>query len=270
MKFKLAGLLLLAALPLSVQAHKSWLLPSKSVVSVGQWVTVDGGTSTDPFVMDHNPLRLENLVITAPDGSTVAPENPITGKLRSSFDVQLQKPGTYKIAVLNRGLSARWEEDGQRKSFPPRGQPFTSEGLAAVLPAKAEKLTITQSLTQVATYATAGKPNDTALKPTGEGLELVPVTGFTDLYAGEEATFKLLLDGKPAANQKVEVVPGGVRYRNTVNEVELSTDKAGLLRVKWPGPGMYWLSASMQDDRASTPATVRRLGYTAVFEVLSP
>lgn len=271
MKFKLASLVVAAALPLAAQAHKGWLMPSKSVVSVGQWITVDAGASTNPFVKDHNAMRLDALVITAPDGSVVAPENAGTGKLRSTFDVQLKQAGTYKIAVVNNGVSARWEENGQRKSWPPRGQPFTAEGFAKEVPAKADKLTVTQSQTQLVTFATAGKPNDTALKTTGQGLELAPVSGFTDLFAGEEAKFKFLLDGKPAADLKVEVIADGVRYRNAPNEMALSTDRDGVVRISWPAPGLYWLSASVEDEAASMPpARKRRTAYTAVFEVLSP
>lgn len=172
--------------------------------------------------------------------------------------------------MVNNSISARWEDNGQRKFWPPRGQPFTAEGFAKEVPAKADKLTVTQSLTQLVTYATAGKPNDTALKTTGQGLELAPVTGFTDLFAGEEARFKFLLDGKPAASLKVEVIADGVRYRNAPNEMELTTDRDGIVRINWPAPGMYWLSASVEDEAASTPpAKLRRTAYTAVFEVLS-
>lgn len=267
-KFLLVALA--AALPFAASAHKGWLAPSKTVLNVGQWITVDAGTSTDPFVRDHNAMRLDALSITAPDGSTVEPQNVASGKLRSSFDVQLTQPGTYKIGFVNTSISARWEENGQRKSWPPRGQPFTAEGLAKEVPAKAEKLAVTESRTQLMTFATAGAPNDTALKPSGKGLELVPVTPFTDLFTGEPATFQLLLDGKPAADVEVEVIADGVRYRNAVEEAEYTTGRDGRFTVQWKQPGLHWLSASVTDDKATAPATQRRTAYTAVFEVLSP
>ena len=262
--------LVLAAmlLPLSSQAHKGWLQPSKTVLNVGQWVTVDAGSSTDPFVKDHNAMRLENLLITAPDSSTLAAENLSSGKLRSTFDLQLKQPGTYRLAVVSNGLNASWEVDGQRKSWPPRGQPATPEGFAKEVPAKADKLKVVSSQRRLETFVTAGKP--TAVQTSGVGLELVVAQGVNDLYSNEPATLQFLLDGKPAPKLKVELIADGVRYRNSVGEIELVTDADGKVNVQWPQPGLYWLSTSVQDQNAAPPATERRASYTATLEVLSP
>jgi uncharacterized GH25 family protein len=92
----------------AAQAHKSWLLPSATVLTADQWITVDAAVSNDLFYFNHVPIRLDNLEITAPDGSAVKPENPTTGKLRSSFDLHLDKPGTYKMALVNNGLFASY------------------------------------------------------------------------------------------------------------------------------------------------------------------
>jgi len=269
---KRSGIVLALALlmPLSAQAHKQWLAPSKTVLNVGQWVTFDAGVSTEPFVRDHNAMRVENLVIIAPDGSTVAPENSASGKLRSTFDLQLQQAGTYKVAVANSSIGVTWDDNGQNKSWPPRGTPFTPEGFAQEVPKKAKDLKVTQSQSRLETYVTAGKPNDSALKPTGKGLELVPVTGFNDLYTGETATFQFLLDGKPAADVEVEIVADGTRYRNAVGEIVVKTGKDGKFSVNWSQPGLHWLSASVSDEKGEKPAKFRRASFTGIFEVLTP
>ncbi len=261
-------ILLIAAalLPFAAQAHKGWLAPSKTVLNVDQWITVDAGASTDPFVRDHNAMRLDNLLITAPDGATVAPENASTGKLRSTFDLQLKQAGTYRIAVLNAGLMASWDEDGKPKRW--RG---TAATFAAEVPAKARDLKVSESQGRLETFATAGKPNDGALKPTGKGLELVPVSGIADLFVGEDATFRFLLDGAPAANLDIEVIRDGTRYRNAVGEAHFKTDAAGQVTLRWTEPGLHWIGASVQDSKTSVPqATVRRASYTGIVEVLSP
>lgn len=268
--FKTSALLFALALPLAAQAHKAWLQPSKTVLNVGQWITVDAGTSTEPFVKDHNPFRLDQLAITAPDGSTVAAENLVGGKLRNSFDLQLKQAGTYRLAVVSDGMTASWQEQGQRKSWPPRGQPFTAEGFAREVPLKAEQLKVTQSQRRIETFASAGKPSEGALKPSNRGLELVPVSGVNDLYTGETARFRLLLDGQPAAGVAVELVPDGQRYRNAVGDLQRVTDAEGVFSVDWTQPGLWWLSASVEDGRATAPATERRASYSATLEVLSP
>ena len=64
-------------------------------------------------------------------------------------------------------------------------------------------------LGRVETFVTLGAPTTTALAPTGQGIELVPVTHPNDLVAGEAATFKLIRDGQPAADMEVTVARGG-------------------------------------------------------------
>ena len=119
------------------------------------------------------------------------------------------------------------------------------------------------------TFVTNGPPNDTALKPSNTGLEMVPVTHPNDLYAGEEAKFRLLLDGMPAVGIEVEIVRGGTRYRNAQDEAKATTDADGEFAVTWPEAGMYWLEASSEDDNVTVPgAKSRRLGYIATLEVL--
>ena len=55
-------------------AHNAWLLPSTTVLSKPDTISVDAAVSNDLFVANHAAMRLDNLLITAPDGSTVKPE----------------------------------------------------------------------------------------------------------------------------------------------------------------------------------------------------
>ncbi|WP_439810660.1 DUF4198 domain-containing protein [Bordetella bronchiseptica] len=261
---KLAAALTLA-LPLAAQAHDVWVLPSSTVLSgVDSWITVDAAVGNDKFYFNHAPLRLDGLDIVAPDGSAAQAENVSRGKVRSTFDLQLKQNGTYRVAVVNDGVFARWKEDGKSKRY--FGKP---EGMAAAVPANAQELEISQSLGRVETFVTAGKPG--AIKPVGKGLELVAVSHPNDLYSDEPATFQMLLDGKPAAGLDIEIVPNGSRYRDKIEEIELKTDADGKFQVKWPQPGMYWVHTGAEDDKVSVPkATKRRMSYALTLEVLRP
>ena len=87
--------------------------------------------------------------------------------------------------------------------------------------------------------------------------------------AGGRLAFTYLLDGKPAANQKVSVVPGGIRYRDRLNEIAATTDADGKFSVKYPAPGMYWMEAETRDDKTSVKeAKARRVTYAVTVEVL--
>ncbi|WP_428420952.1 DUF4198 domain-containing protein [Methylibium sp.] len=247
-----------------VHAHSAFLLPSSTVLSKPQWITVDGGVGTDMFFFNHAPLRLDGLAVTAPDGSAVTPENLLVGKLRSVFDLNLTQAGTYRIANGFSGVTARYKDKatGQNKGF--RG---SAASFATDVPADAEELQASESVSRVETFVTVGKPS--AIKPTGAGLELVALTHPNDLYSGEQATFAFHIDGKPAADVDIELVPGGKRYRDKLGETTLKTDAQGRVTVQWPQPGLYRLEASARDNRTTLKqAKERRLLYAVVLEVL--
>ncbi|MEO8000535.1 MAG: DUF4198 domain-containing protein [Arenimonas sp.] len=259
---KLTAIVFALAISFSAQAHKAWLLPSSTVVTPNEWVTVDAAVSNDIFYFNHNPLRIDNLVVTAPDGSAVTPQNISTGKFRTSFDLQLLQNGTYRLSIGNNGLSASYKVGEETKRW--RGTPET---FSKEVPADAKELQVTQSQSRVETFITAGKPS--ILKTSGTGLELVPVTHPNDLFVGEAANFKLVIDGKPAAGLKVEIIPEGSRYRSKQNEIEVSSDADGAFSITWPSAGRYWLEVTSTDDKTSVPqAKQRRLSYIATFEVL--
>jgi len=266
---KLAGLALTLLLPLTAEAHRSWLLPTSTVIAKpGAWVSFDAAVSNDIFYTDHRPLPAGQFQVATPDGSAATLENISEGKLRTTFDLALNQEGTYRVFSASNGLTARWEENGQRKSWPPRGVTPTPEAFAKEVPKQADKLTITQSSRRVETFVTVGKPNTAVLKPTKVGLELVPITHPNDLVTGETARFSFLIDGKPAEGVKLEIVPDGQRYRDSQDMINAVTDKKGEVSIAWPKAGRYWLEASYEDDKAPKPATKRSGLYVATLEVL--
>src|SRR5690606_38432845 len=183
------ALALAAALPTAAFAHKAWLLPSQTVVAGdAPWITVDAAVSNDLFYFNHVPLRLDNVAVVAPDGSKVETRNGATGKYRSVFDVQLQQEGTYRIGVTSHSVIARWQQDGKPRRWRGTAATFSE------VPADANGLEVSESVSRVQTFVTRGTPGGTALEPDGLGLELVPVTHPNDLYAGEEATFRFQVD----------------------------------------------------------------------------
>lgn len=259
-----------ASLVLPAQAHRGWIVPSATVLSSDDaWVTFDAAISNTLFHPDHFPMRADGLTVTAPNGDTVEVENLHSGKYRTVFDLNLTQPGTYKIGTASGGLSARWEnEQGERQMWPGRGQTANDAEFDQNVPQDAKNLQVSYSWRRMETFVTSGEPTDAVLKPSNQGLELVPVTHPNDLFAGEEAEFQLLIDGEPAVGAKVTVIAGNMRYRNSQNEMETEADSEGVFRITWPEAGMYWLSASYSDDKAKPPATLRTGSYVATFEVL--
>lgn len=255
----------IAVAPLAADAHRTWMLPSATVLSGDDvWITVDAAVSNDLFYFNHHPLRLDGLTVTAPDGSPVEVENQSVGKYRSTFDVHLTQSGTYRLSLVSDFLFARYTLNGEQKRW--RGTPKT---LGSEIPAEAKDLRIRHSQRRMEAFATVGAPTEGALATSGEGLELVPVTHPNDLFAGETGEFRLLLDGRPAANVEVEIVRGGTRYRDDTGAFHAKTDRTGKFEATWPEPGMYWLNASVEDAGSTVKGAEGRVAsYTATLEVL--
>lgn len=245
-------------------AHNVWLLPSSTVLSKAEWITVDAAVSNDLFFFNHNPLALDNLAVTAPDGSAVKPENIAKGKLRSVFDLNLAQTGSYRVAVVNDGVFARWKDKATGQPKRARG---TADSIASQIPADAQDVEVTQSSGRIETFVTVGKP--TPLRPSGKGLELIALTHPSDLVKGEKASFTLQIDGQPAKDLEVTITPGNTRYRDKLDEISVKTDPRGQFSVTWPQAGMYWLEATTKDGKTSlAQAKERRLSYAATLEVM--
>lgn len=261
-KLSLPALFLLAQ---PVMAHNLWLLPSSTVLAKAETITVDAAVSNDLFYFNHMPLMLNQLQVTAPDGQKLAIENPHRGRLRSSFDLSLKQSGSYQIAIVNHGVQASYQVQGEKKRW--RGP---AENLSKALPADATDVQITENLGRIETWVTLGKP--TWLPASKQGLELKPAADLAhpdDLVAGEPARFALQLDGQPAAKIKITVIRGGTRYRNHPEELQLVTDARGEFELDLSQAGMYWLEATTADGKVSVPqARERRLTYALTFEVL--
>lgn len=232
--------LALACLAVSASAHRTWLLPTATVVENREpWVTVDAAISENLFDYDSNALSLDGVVVIGPDGAAMATPPVLAGKLRNSIDIKMAKDGTYKIALVTQNVMASYKAGGETKRF--RG---SEAAFAKEVPADAPELRVTHMNARLETFVTANKPSTAALKPTGVGLEMVPVTHPNDLRAGEVAKWRFTLDGKALPNFAFSMVPGGVRYRSVLGEIRVNTDANGEATVTLPDAGMYWLNAS--------------------------
>ncbi len=266
-----AAMAVVAAAPAS--AHRQWLLPSSTIVSGDDvWVTVDAAVSNDLFYFEHQPLRLNSVKAWAPDGTEAPIENAATGRYRSTFDVHLTQRGTWRIASVSDGLAGSYDLGGKTERLP-RGT--TRENLAERLPAGATNVKTVDVNSRNEIFVTVGEPTTDLFTPTGKGIELVPATHPNDLFEGETATFQFLLDGKPAPGLPVTVIPGGIRYRDQLGQIDLATDAEGKVEITWPHAGLYWLNVTTpragDDEGDGAPAApVRRASYVTTLEVMAP
>lgn len=261
---------ILAGMACAAQAHKPWMLPSSTLIETDReaWVTIDGAVSEGLFDLDHLPLRMDGLTVTDPDGQTAPAPAATMSKFRSSVDLKLPKNGTYRITLAGASVMGSYQLNGETKRFRASAQTADKE-----IPAGATDVRRTTTVQRQDTFVTANKASTGALKPLGTGLELVPVTHPNELHTGEKATFRFQLDGKPLANFPFSLIPGGVKYRGTLNEVRLTTDAKGEATFTLPAPNMYWLSAAYPANAPrgpgeQGPADTKRYSYSATLEIL--
>lgn len=268
MKTNAKSILLLGAVLIGVattaQAHRQWLLSSTTVLSgEGQWISVEGAISNDLFFPNHVAIPLEATTATAPSGKQLELKSPAQGKIHSTFELLLEEQGTYRITTLNNMMFASWKENGEPKRMRGNAEKFASMDLASM-----EDLQLGKFFTRVETIVTCGEP--TTLATFGEGIEFEFITHPNDLYHGETATFRVLLDGQPMPEAEVTIVKGNDRFRDSVDELIVTSNAKGLISVEWPSAGRFWLNISSRKGGGEFKGYPLRGGtsYSLTLEVL--
>jgi hypothetical protein len=251
----------------AAQAHRPWMIPNASLIESDRgeaWATIDAAISEGLFEPDFMPQKLDGLTVTDPDGATSPAPAATIGKHRTTVDIRLPKDGTYRVTLAAVSVMGSYQLNGETKRFRATEQTVKNE-----IPAGASDVRSMTMVQRQDTFVTLNKATPGALTPTGKGLELVALTNPTELRAGEKAKFRFQLDGKPLANFPFSLVPGGVKYRGTLNEVRLTTDAGGEADFTLPASNMYWLSASYPANAPrGMDGPAKRYSYSATFEIL--
>lgn len=255
----------IALASLGASAHHPWLLPNLTLLEgKDDVVAVDAAATEDLFEFDNRGLPLDGLAITGPDGNAVTPGTVnSSSRHRSSFELTLSQPGTYRVANLSQGVMVSYRQGGETRRF--RG---SAEAWEKERPANAEDVRVTRLASRIETFVAREKPSDKPFKATGQGLELIPLDAPVDLSDGDRTRFKLLLDGQPLADTSVSLLRGGNRYRYKMGELTLRSDAKGEFVIAWPETGRYWLGVNhnVPAEAANLPP-LRRTSYSATFEV---
>lgn len=256
------GLLALAAD--SVSAHTPYLVPNNFAPQAGQVVALDASFS-ETFFTPEVAFDNSRFTVTAPDGAVTAPETVQLSKTRSVVEHTLppEAKGTYRFSTGPR-LGARfrtWEINGKHES---------SMDSDAKIPVGAKVISDFQSLTEAETYVSVGAPDRGALTPRGKGLEFVPITHPNDLYVGEAFEFVVQYDGKPLADQKVDVTEAVWTSDRTPHTQSLATDTHGHVRLDLTQAGT-WLALARYRTKApaGSPSPEISNSHTLTFQVLA-
>ena len=222
-------------------AHTPFLVSTSSEPVHEGWVSLDAGFA-EIFFQSEVAFDKGHFQVLTPKGEWVAPARLEHFTTRSLVEYQTKDEGTYRFTtgVRKAAIFRMYEVNGERK--------FTRDP-KEVLPKGHKLLDHYQSVTLAETYVTLKAPSQAALKPYNQGLEVVPVTHPTDIYAGEAFTFRVLLDGTPLADTEVSVFTGYDGNEHETATLTAKTDKDGKAEFKLDKTGVYLLYT-----RKSAPA----------------
>jgi len=247
----LAVLLSMAA-SLAAHAHSRYILPTHTVLS-GEGkaaVTFSASISNDIFHHDmplgadgptnNMPKPLQEIfkslqtVVTQPNGQKEAMTWHAFAR-QSVSDLNLNAPGTYQISINQpKLLVTTFKKEN--------GEPDRVFG-SIPLPKNATDIVKREINAKTICYVTLNKPNKTALKPQGKGLELAGDSHPNDLFVNEKSSFRLLLNGKGVKNAALSLTKAGTKHRNQRNKITKETDKNGYFNITFDEPGFYLLEA---------------------------
>jgi len=238
-------------------AHQPYLRPNVFDATGRDHVTVEAAFTEDVFAAEV-VMRSDFYHVVGPNGDT--PIRNVT-YLRdvAVFEADIPVDGTYRLssgprqgrtAQMYRAADGSWKMVGEEDGPAPAA--------AAVVDV--------QSITVADVYVTRGAPSTEALRPAGQGLELVPITHPSDIIAGEDATFRLLLDGRPLANAPVTVFREAGRWDGRKVEADLVTGADGVVTIRAAEPGAYMtLIRHRMEAPAGSPTPYRSYSHTLTF-----
>jgi len=236
-------------------AHSPYMLPSNFQLGTrSATISVDAAL-TDNFFIPDIAYGKHPFSVTGPDDVTVQiPEADIHQlPTRTVVEHKLAdaKPGTYRITAGPRtgNPSRSWEINGETKRVRDPNE---------VMPAGAVLKTHTQSVALAEAYVTVGRAEEGAAvpKPTGKGLEFVPISHPNRLTLGGKFEFAVHYDGKPLADHAVTLVHSDMDFSGRSHRESLKTDASGRVSYALDKSGVYMASVRYAEDgpvRAETP-----------------
>lgn len=253
---------LACAIAATASAHTPYLAPSNFAPQAGETLALDASFA-ETFFVPEAVFDNSRFTVTGPDGKETVVDTVQLLKTRAVAEHTLpQSQGTYRFSTGPRlGAQFRtWEQNGKQES---------SRDADAKIPAGAKVLANFQSLTLAETYVTVGAPDPGALRARGQGIELVPATHPNDLFVGETFEFAVHYDGKPLADQKVEITEAVWTSDRKPQVVTVTTDAQGRASFKLDRAGT-WLALTRYRTKAPAGAPVDEYSnsYTLTFRVL--
>jgi uncharacterized GH25 family protein len=237
-----AAMLLIGMAQGRAWAHQKWLWPNVFIVEKPPvWVSFDVTWSDRPFTAEQGAGQ-RPLSIVNPDGEQAPPPQVFVGNTKTTAEVELTKPGTYRFEsvdpltywtrVDNNGKEA-WIEKPKNEV---QGKKITRSDLY---------------YSEAAAFVTVGEPTQLPAPDEKDPIEIVIKTHPSRLTAGTAHELQVISYGKPVAKATVNVF--GPSATGHDPDQSLPCDEHGAATLQLDAAGRYLLACELEKTVADDP-----------------
>lgn len=270
----------------SAEARTSYILPY-NFAPTEAYVTAQAATSENVFTPE-GALKIDSFQIIDDKGAAT-PAKGTPFKEVTLLESALPHEGTFRLTTGNVEMrvmqmveiDGKWRPvrgpaaPGATGGSGPQGGQVQSQGQAIqaggqmpqppAIPAGAKTVTV-KAMMRADSYISLKKPSDSLPPLEDKGLEIVPVTHPSRLFAGGTFDFAVAFDGKPLPAADFKIERGGDQYRDASYVYTGTTGADGKARVTFDTPGVYVIEVSRnwQDGDQADP---RNWSYSLTIEV---
>ena len=234
--------LLFAATAIRCPAHQKWLWPNTFAVNEGSaWVSVDATWSDTPFTAESG-LGEQELRVAPPTGDAYAPTKVFTGKTKTTFELELSKPGAYRLDAIDPATYWTQVERSGKKIWLKK-------------PAKevvGEKIVRSDLYWSIASaYVTVGAPGSDFPTARNDLLCLVPKVHPNAIAIGKPLQLTVYSRGKPLPGVVVKSFNSNSTGHKPLEVV--SSNKEGVCIFEPKSPGLYLFACEWEQKKPNDP-----------------
>jgi len=244
----------------SAQADTSYLRPNLFTTANADLVTVQS-SFTEDFANPSIAVKSDAWTIVGPDGATTTFSAKQEFTQVTILEAATPNAGTYRLST-----GERLGRVGPQVLIDGVWQPFAPD---REIPAGAQTRQ-SQTATVADVYVTRGAPTKAPVDARIGALELKPTTHPNDVYLDSGFRFHVLLNGKPVANQQVEVWREGGAYEDPAYRRLVHSEADGSIALTFDKPGVYLIWTRMSGDAPAGAATPVRSYTTSLTLEVQP
>lgn len=257
------SLALLASIAIATSpaaADTSYLQPNWFTTATDDLVTAQS-SFTESFSNPAIGVKSDTWTVVGPDGAKSVFKTKVELTQLTALEAETKTTGTYRLSTGERlgRIGQQVLVDGVWQPFAPGRQ---------IPPGAPTRQSQTATVADV--YVTRGAPTTAPGEARIGALELKPVTHPNDVYLDTGFAFRVLLNGKPVADQQVEIWREGGAYEEPAYRNLLTSAADGALKATFDKPGVYLIWTRLSGDAPAGAATPIRSYTTSLTLEVQP